>query len=69
MTRLNPASLEIYRESKGEPALAEAQPGERFQFLRLGYFCADTKDSAFGCPVFNRVVGLRDTWAKVSREA
>jgi glutaminyl-tRNA synthetase len=66
--RLNPDSLIVSRECLGEPALAAARPGERFQFLRLGYFCADSKDTAFEHPVFNRIIGLRDTWAKLARE-
>jgi glutaminyl-tRNA synthetase len=66
--RLNPDSLTVCRECLGEPSLAAARPGDRFQFLRLGYFCADTQDTAFGHPVFNRVTGLRDTWAKLARE-
>ncbi|MDR1320923.1 MAG: glutamine--tRNA ligase/YqeY domain fusion protein [Gracilibacteraceae bacterium] len=66
--RLNPDSLTVCRECLGEPALAAARPGERFQFLRLGYFCADSKDTAFEHPVFNRIIGLRDTWAKLARE-
>jgi len=47
-----------------EPGLAKAEPGERFQFERLGYFCADAGDSQAGKPVFNRTVTLRDAWAK-----
>ena len=50
-----------------EPLLAESKPGDRFQFLRTGYFCADP-DSTPGRPVFNRTVGLRDTWAKVEKK-
>jgi glutaminyl-tRNA synthetase len=46
-----------------EAALAEARPGERFQFERLGYFCVDP-DSESGAPVFNRTVALKDSWAK-----
>ena len=49
-----------------EPSLAEAAPGDRVQFERLGYFCADP-DSRPGAPVFNRTVTLRDTWAKIER--
>ena len=56
--RLNPASLTV-RHGFAEPALAGTQPGDRFQFLRVGYFCTDP-DSAPGAPVFNRVVGLKD---------
>jgi len=51
---------------KLEPGLAGAAPGSRFQFERLGYFCADP-DSAPGKPVFNRTASLRDTWAKIQK--
>ena len=64
MADLNPDSLEVLRDCLLEPALAAAPIGEAVQFERLGYFCADP-DSAPGRPVFNRTVGLRDTWAKV----
>ncbi len=63
---LNPKSLETLTACRVEPALAAAKPGDRFQFERLGYFCSDLKDSAPGKPVFNRIVTLRDSWAKVS---
>ena len=66
-TALNPASLEVLRGARLEPALAAAEPEARFQFERQGYFCADWKDHAAGRPVFNRTVGLRDTWAKIER--
>ncbi len=49
-----------------EPALANAQAGEHFQFERIGYFCADTKESTPGKPVFNRTVALKDSWAKTA---
>ena len=49
-----------------EPALAAAAPGERFQFERTGYFCADSRDHAVDRPVFNRTVALRDSWAKIA---
>jgi glutaminyl-tRNA synthetase len=49
-----------------EPALAAAAPGERFQFERIGYFCADLRDHAPTRPVFNRTVALRDSWAKIA---
>jgi len=64
MADLNPDSLEVLRGCLLEPALTNAPIGEALQFERLGYFCADP-DSASGKPVFNRTVGLRDTWAKV----
>ncbi|MGI9435552.1 MAG: glutamine--tRNA ligase/YqeY domain fusion protein [Geminicoccaceae bacterium] len=61
---LNPASLEILRGCKLEPALADAQLGKAVQFERQGYFCTDP-DSNPGELVFNRTIGLRDSWAKV----
>ena len=61
---LNAESLEVIEDAKLEPGLAKAEPGERFQFERLGYFCADAGDSQAGKPVFNRTVTLRDAWAK-----
>jgi glutaminyl-tRNA synthetase len=64
MADLNPDSLEVLSGCLLEPALTAAPIGEAVQFERLGYFCADP-DSAPGRPVFNRTVGLRDTWAKV----
>ncbi len=64
---LNPASLEVVRGARLEPALAGAAPGTCVQFERLGYFCADP-DGTPGAPVWNRAVTLRDTWAKLSRE-
>ena len=61
---LNPGSLEVLDQALVEPSLAEAKPGEAFQFERLGYFHSDPIDSSSSAPVFNRVVTLRDTWAK-----
>ncbi|CAG1771339.1 partial Glutamine--tRNA ligase, partial [uncultured bacterium] len=46
---------------------ANAAPGSRFQFERVGYFCVDAKDSTPGVPVFNRTVTLKDTWAKIEQ--
>jgi glutaminyl-tRNA synthetase len=63
---LNPASLEIVPGAWVEPSLAEAMPGSRFQFERLGYFSVDP-DTTPGHLVVNRTVGLRDTWAKIER--
>jgi glutaminyl-tRNA synthetase len=57
-------SLEVIEAAKLEPALAQAAPGSRYQFERLGYFCVDP-DSTPGKMVFNRTVTLRDTWAKM----
>jgi len=63
---INPQSLEIKTKCKLEPGLKDAKPGDRFQFERQGYFCVDTKYSTLDKPVFNRVVTLRDTWAKIA---
>lgn len=60
---LNENSLRVLTGCKLEPSLKDAKEGDRFQFQRLGYFCAD-KDSKPGALVFNRTVGLKDTWAK-----
>ncbi len=65
---INPDSLRILPRILVEPALATAQPGDRFQFLRNGYFCVDT-DSKTGKLIFNRTVGLKDTWAKETAKA
>lgn len=65
---LNPHSLEILKNCKVEPYLKKAQPLENYQFERLGYFCADSKDSNQDKLVFNRTVTLRDTWAKIEKQ-
>ena len=66
LDNLNPDSLKTVR-AWCEPALGEAQPGEKFQFERLGYFCADTAPSSAGCvPVFNRTATIKDSWAKIA---
>jgi glutaminyl-tRNA synthetase len=62
---LNPNSLEVLQDCMLEPALAGTNSQDAVQFERQGYFCRD-KDSAPGRLVFNRTVGLRDSWAKVS---
>jgi glutaminyl-tRNA synthetase len=66
---LNPRSLEVIPDARVEPGLADARPGDRFQFERLGYFCLDPEANGRRL-VFNRTVTLRDAWAKVAaREA
>ncbi|HRY97845.1 MAG TPA: glutamine--tRNA ligase/YqeY domain fusion protein [Bacteroidales bacterium] len=60
---LNPESLRVIPHAKLEPGLSLVNHGERYQFIRLGYFCAD-KDSTPGKPVFNRTVTLKETWKK-----
>jgi glutaminyl-tRNA synthetase len=64
---LNPDSLKILNNCKLEPSLKNASPGDTFQFERIGYFCVDTKYSRKFSPVFNRIVTLRDSWAKIER--
>ncbi|MDR2136624.1 MAG: glutamine--tRNA ligase/YqeY domain fusion protein [Treponema sp.] len=79
VNNLNPASLEVISGARGEPCLAQAAPEERFQFERLGYFVRDAPvitegmdtggESGNGRLVFNRTVGLRDTWTKLRDKA
>ena len=63
---LNPDSIKVLPNCCVEASLRYAAPGNRYQFERIGYFCLDTKDSAPGKPVFNRIVSLRDTWSKIA---
>ncbi|MDO9392251.1 MAG: glutamine--tRNA ligase/YqeY domain fusion protein, partial [bacterium] len=65
---VNPNSLTILKDCKLEPSLKNAIPGEKFQFLRQGYFCVDSKNSAKDKPVFNRTVGLKDSWSKEQKK-
>lgn len=67
LENLNPASLEILTDARVELNMQDVQPGEKFQFERLGYFCVDL-DSTPERLVFNRTVPLRDTWAKLQRK-
>ncbi|MDE3125150.1 MAG: glutamine--tRNA ligase, partial [Bacteroidota bacterium] len=64
----NPQSLEVLHQVYAEPSLINANFEERYQFLRKGYFCLD-KDSNANKLVFNRTVGLKDTWAKEMKKA
>ncbi len=64
---INPDSLAVLKGCKVEPGLRDSKPGDRFQFLRQGYFCTDP-DSTPELVVFNRTVGLKDTWAKVEKK-
>jgi glutaminyl-tRNA synthetase len=66
-TVLNPDSLERLTSCQAEPSLANAAPGNRYQFERHGYFCVDTEDTKPQALVFNRTVSLRDTWAKMQQ--
>ena len=64
---MNPNSLVRLTNCMVEPSLIKATADQRYQFLRQGYFCLDAKDSTAELPVFNRVVGLRDSWAKAQK--
>ncbi|MFQ3787312.1 glutamine--tRNA ligase/YqeY domain fusion protein [Halomonas sp. A29] len=67
LEHLNPESLQIC-QAMGEPSLADAAPESRFQFERVGYFCADRHGCHDGKLVFNRTVGLKDSWAKIQQK-
>ena len=64
LTQINPNALEVIADARLEPSLAAASAGARFQFERLGYFCADP-DTTPDRPVFNRTVTLKDSWARI----
>ena len=64
---INPDSMHILPAAYIEPALAAAQPGDRVQFMRKGYFCVDT-ESAPGKLIFNRTATLKDAWAKEQKK-
>ncbi|HEU4432325.1 MAG TPA: hypothetical protein VFR51_02955, partial [Pyrinomonadaceae bacterium] len=64
---LNPESLQVLQDCKIEPSMRNAEPGTKCQFERLGYYCVD-RDSGQKL-VFNRTIGLRDTWAKIEKRA
>ena len=67
LANLNPKSLEVIKDARIEPSLADAAAGARCQFERIGYFCVDP-DSKPGAPVFNRTVTLKDTWARIEKK-
>ncbi|HBV99451.1 MAG: glutamate--tRNA ligase [Peptococcaceae bacterium BICA1-7] len=66
---INPQSLEVLTDCLLEPGVAGALPGSRFQFLRHGYFIVDTVESKEGSTVFNRIVSLKDSWARLRQKA
>jgi glutaminyl-tRNA synthetase len=68
LATLNPGSLQQAAEARVEPALRAAGPGDRYQFLRLGYFFADPVDSRPGAPAWNRTITLKDTWTSRGAE-
>jgi glutaminyl-tRNA synthetase len=63
---INTESLQVLEGARVEPSLRDAVPGDRFQFLRQGYFCVDY-DSSTERLIFNRTATLRDTWAKIEK--
>lgn len=67
LSKVNPESLRVLKNCQVEWSLSQALPGDKYQFLRQGYFCADLKDHSSDNFVFNRIVGLRDSWAKVNK--
>ena len=64
---INPDSLKVLENCKLEPGLKNTNPGDRFQFERLGYFCVDKESESGKKIIFNRIVSLRDTWAKIAK--
>ncbi|MGA8781456.1 MAG: glutamine--tRNA ligase/YqeY domain fusion protein, partial [Terracidiphilus sp.] len=68
LDNLNPNSLEILSGAKLEPSLANAKPGDRYQFERVGYFCLDP-DSSETRKIFNRTLALKDSWAKIEKKS
>ena len=64
---LNPDALRVLTCCKMEPGLAETLPSVAVQLIRVGYFCLDSHDATPELPVFNRTIGLRDTWARMER--
>jgi glutaminyl-tRNA synthetase len=67
LANINLKSMECLTDCRIEPCLANAKPGERFQFERLGYFCVDSEESSKERSIFNRAVTLRDAWAKIEK--
>ncbi len=65
---INPGSLEVLKSCRVEPGLKGAEPGSRVQFERQGYFCVDSVDSSNVKLVFNRIVSLRDSWARIQEK-
>jgi glutaminyl-tRNA synthetase len=64
---INPDNMVVMSNAKLESGLAYAKPGDKFQFMRQGYFCMD-KDSTAEKPIYNRTVGLKDSWAKMNKK-
>ncbi len=66
---LNPDSVQTLENCKGEPGIADLKPAQQIQFERQGYFCADSEEAKKGKLVFNRIVTLRDSWAKTQKKS
>jgi len=69
LAHLNPDSLRILKNCKVEQVLGSAKPSNNFNFERVGYFCADIKESKPNAPVFNRIVTLKDAWTKIEQHS
>ncbi len=69
LTHINPESLVVLDNCVGEKGLTDVQPGDSFQFEREGYFCRDDSKHTEGRLVFNRTIGLKDSWGKISNES
>ena len=67
LDQMNPHSKVVVSNAIAEPSLMELQPGDKIQFERLGYFCADHVESQLGRPIFNRTVTLKDSWEAVRK--
>jgi glutaminyl-tRNA synthetase len=65
---LNPDSLTVVETAYAERSLLDAQPGQKYQFERQGYFVRDPDNGKDGRPVFNKTIGLRDTWKKIEQK-
>ena len=68
LNAINPNALQVLKGCKLERSLEESKPGDRFQFERQGYFVVDAKDTKPGALVFNRIVTLKDSWAKAQKK-
>ena len=68
-SNLNPESLKVLKGCYAEPSLMRAEPGSRYQFERKGYFYLDGSSQSSDKKVFNRIVGLRDTWSKFEKDS
>lgn len=69
LVNFNPNSLQVLTDCMAEPSIKQAEPGDKFQFLRQGYFHLDPIDSKDGKIICNEIVGLRDTWARAQKRA